>query len=301
MEIGTILKEAREEKGLTLGDIQDITKIQKRYLAAIEQHDFHALPGRFYARAFIKEYAQAVGLDPAVVLEGFDEEKIDIDEEESVQYTRLDSAKGSREDKKSFILASLPSVIVIILIIGIILVAWALYQKTLTTSDLNTEEPSENDEIIRKVEDEQSEKEKADKEKEKAKKKEQDEKKAKEKKEKEKNKDKEAFSVVEVGDGPSPLSTLEYQYEGDKVEITFDVTDAAYVEVKGESGEVYLVDTVNKDSDLKGIDVSKEKRVYLNIGNASGLAVSINGAELAYPVDEKDYVHQKLWVNLIQK
>ena len=61
MEIGENLREAREAKEISLDDIQEMTKIQKRYLVAIEAEDFHVLPGRFYARAFIKEYAQAVG------------------------------------------------------------------------------------------------------------------------------------------------------------------------------------------------------------------------------------------------
>src|SRR5690625_772425 len=89
MEIGELLKEAREEKGYTLDNIQEKTKIQKRYLVAIEQGDFNALPGKFYARAFIREYAEAVELDPEVVLADFKEEK-EIPEEEPVKYTRID-------------------------------------------------------------------------------------------------------------------------------------------------------------------------------------------------------------------
>lgn len=70
-ELGQVLQSAREEKGISLDDIQRITKIQRRYLEAIERGHFHVLPGHFYARAFIKSYAEAVGLDPAQVLEHF--------------------------------------------------------------------------------------------------------------------------------------------------------------------------------------------------------------------------------------
>src|SRR5690625_4357489 len=151
MVIGEILKEEREAHNLTLDDIQEMTKIQKRYLIAIERDDFQALPGRFYARAFIKEYAQAVGLDPAVVLEGFDEDQIQTKEEETVQYTRLERSRRSRSGKSSSLFSLLPSIIVIVLVIGIIFVAWTLYQKTLSNSDTEIEDHQENDEIIRNV------------------------------------------------------------------------------------------------------------------------------------------------------
>ncbi|GGL43680.1 helix-turn-helix domain-containing protein [Sporolactobacillus putidus] len=62
-ELGQTLKEAREAKGLSLDDLQEETKIQKRYLQAIEDGDFKQLPGDFYTRAFIKSYAESVGLD----------------------------------------------------------------------------------------------------------------------------------------------------------------------------------------------------------------------------------------------
>ncbi|WP_078391444.1 helix-turn-helix domain-containing protein [Shouchella patagoniensis] len=62
-ELGNYLKEVREEKQMTLEDLQRTTKIQKRYLAAIEEGNFDTLPGIFYARAFVKTYAEAVGLD----------------------------------------------------------------------------------------------------------------------------------------------------------------------------------------------------------------------------------------------
>lgn len=70
-ELGQVLQRAREEKGITLDDIQRITKIQKRYLEAIERGHFHVLPGHFYARAFIKSYAEAVGLDPNHLMSHF--------------------------------------------------------------------------------------------------------------------------------------------------------------------------------------------------------------------------------------
>ncbi|MFD2116762.1 helix-turn-helix domain-containing protein [Paenibacillus yanchengensis] len=67
-ELGALLREAREEKKMTLEDIQDLTKIRTRYLEAIESGDYSVLPGSFYVKAFIKNYAEAVGLDADEVL-----------------------------------------------------------------------------------------------------------------------------------------------------------------------------------------------------------------------------------------
>ncbi|EAF0272058.1 helix-turn-helix domain-containing protein, partial [Listeria monocytogenes] len=49
-ELGDKLKQARREKGLSLDDLQQITKIQKRYLVAIEEGNYAVMPGKFYAR-----------------------------------------------------------------------------------------------------------------------------------------------------------------------------------------------------------------------------------------------------------
>ncbi|TYC47346.1 helix-turn-helix domain-containing protein [Leuconostoc litchii] len=67
-QIGEQLKSARLEKKLSLDDIQGITKIQRRYLAAIEENNLSVLPGDFYVRAFIRQYALAVGLHPDELL-----------------------------------------------------------------------------------------------------------------------------------------------------------------------------------------------------------------------------------------
>lgn len=62
--LGDLLRNARLEKGLSLDDIQELTKIRKRYLEAIEDGDYKVLPGNFYVRAFVKTYAETLGLDP---------------------------------------------------------------------------------------------------------------------------------------------------------------------------------------------------------------------------------------------
>ncbi|WP_192896527.1 RodZ family helix-turn-helix domain-containing protein [Cohnella sp. AR92] len=67
-DLGLLLRKAREQRGYTLDDIQEATKIRKRYLEAIELGDYKVLPGSFYVRAFVKTYAETVGLDAEEVL-----------------------------------------------------------------------------------------------------------------------------------------------------------------------------------------------------------------------------------------
>lgn len=46
-ELGLQLKEARLQKGMSLDDVQEVTKIRKKYLEAIESGDYKVLPGSF--------------------------------------------------------------------------------------------------------------------------------------------------------------------------------------------------------------------------------------------------------------
>ncbi len=69
LHIGSFLRTAREEKGLTLEQMQDLTKIRVSYLQAIEEGRYEQLPGLFYVRAFVKTYCEALGLPAAEVME----------------------------------------------------------------------------------------------------------------------------------------------------------------------------------------------------------------------------------------
>lgn len=73
-DLGALLRKAREQRGYTLDDIQEVTKIRKRYLEAIETGDYKVLPGSFYVRAFVKTYAETVGLDAEEVLRLYQKE-----------------------------------------------------------------------------------------------------------------------------------------------------------------------------------------------------------------------------------
>ncbi|QYR19711.1 helix-turn-helix domain-containing protein [Paenibacillus sp. sptzw28] len=73
-DLGALLRKAREQRGLSLDDIQELTKIRKRYLEAIEEGNYKVLPGSFYVRAFVKNYSESVGLDAEEVLRLYQKE-----------------------------------------------------------------------------------------------------------------------------------------------------------------------------------------------------------------------------------
>ncbi|MFD0671668.1 helix-turn-helix domain-containing protein [Cohnella sp. GCM10027633] len=73
-DLGALLRKAREHRGYSLDDVQELTKIRKRYLEAIETGDYKVLPGSFYVRAFVKTYAETVGLDAEEVLRLYQKE-----------------------------------------------------------------------------------------------------------------------------------------------------------------------------------------------------------------------------------
>jgi cytoskeleton protein RodZ len=62
-KIGPVLEQARKERGLTLDDVEQATKIRKRYLAGLEREDYGVLPDAVYAQGFLKTYANYLGLD----------------------------------------------------------------------------------------------------------------------------------------------------------------------------------------------------------------------------------------------
>ncbi len=61
--IGATLREARNRRKLDLVEVEDEIKIRVRYLQAIENEEWDALPGGAYTRGFIRTYAAYLGLD----------------------------------------------------------------------------------------------------------------------------------------------------------------------------------------------------------------------------------------------
>lgn len=62
-ELGKALAQARTARGLTLPDVERDTRISGKYLQALEEGRLEALPAPVYARAFMRTYAQYLGLN----------------------------------------------------------------------------------------------------------------------------------------------------------------------------------------------------------------------------------------------
>lgn len=61
---GSVLKMLREQRGLTIRNVADITKMGSRHLEHIEDESYQKLPARPYLRGFLVLYAKALGYEP---------------------------------------------------------------------------------------------------------------------------------------------------------------------------------------------------------------------------------------------
>ena len=71
--VGPLLKQARETHGLSLDQVASVTRIQLKYLQALEEEHFAALPEPVFTKGFVRAYARALGLDEQDVLRRFSE------------------------------------------------------------------------------------------------------------------------------------------------------------------------------------------------------------------------------------
>ncbi len=75
-ELGDVLREARERKGVSPAEVEEQTKIRERLVKALEEEDHDILPDRIYAKGLLKNYARYLGLDIGEVMRLFGEEEV---------------------------------------------------------------------------------------------------------------------------------------------------------------------------------------------------------------------------------
>jgi cytoskeletal protein RodZ len=74
VSIGDTLAEARRQRGLTITQVSQQTRIRETIIRGIEQGDFSSCGGDFYARGHIRSIATVVGADPVPLIRQYDEE-----------------------------------------------------------------------------------------------------------------------------------------------------------------------------------------------------------------------------------
>ncbi|WP_273834867.1 helix-turn-helix domain-containing protein [Guptibacillus sedimenti] len=296
-ELGQRLKDARNDKGLSLEEIQSITKIQKRYLHAIEEGNYELLPGNFYTRAFIKNYAEAVGLHGDELLEEYASEipKANADVPESLPPRKM--RRPSTPSKSSSVSSKwssvFPSVLVVLLIVGVAALIWYVVQsgdqktnqnattnqaEEQVTSDENSGSAPDSDEVSNEG-DASSE---ATTSEEEAKSKE-DEKAEEEKAAEEEEPEEEEAPKMEIKKVKSDTDNSTFEItNADKFEVKLEASGSSWVALTGASDKKYVYESLAKGKNVTQ-DLSKESSATLRLGSSPSIEVFVNGEKIDIP------------------
>jgi cytoskeletal protein RodZ len=68
---GPNLRRARLQAGVSLRTIVEATNVSEALWEGLERNDFSRWPNGIFARAFVREYAQAIGVDPEATVDEF--------------------------------------------------------------------------------------------------------------------------------------------------------------------------------------------------------------------------------------
>ncbi|MED0729920.1 MULTISPECIES: helix-turn-helix domain-containing protein [Bacillus] len=286
-ELGKRLVEAREEKGMSLEDLQTVTKIQKRYLLAIEQGNYDIIPGKFYVRAFIKQYAEAVGLNPEQLFEEFRKDVPSTYNDEVSD--KLSNIKPQRELPKpaSKVLELLPTILIIGGIIVVIAIIYVIVQAVNHDSGQKNNQAAPQQSESKYEVSEDSSLAKDQKKKEKA----SSDDKEKSSKKDDSSKDDETVSLKATN---TEGSTTTYEVSGaDEMELKISASQASWLRVRDESGKVLKMGEL-KDGESFKTDLSDLSQVDIRLGNASGIDIKVNDETLKYELDPKDTMTQNI-------
>ncbi|MED4440350.1 helix-turn-helix domain-containing protein [Bacillus pumilus] len=286
-ELGKRLIEAREEKGMSLEDLQTVTKIQKRYLLAIEQGNYDIIPGKFYVRAFIKQYAEAVGLNPEQLFEEFRKDVPSTYNDEVSD--KLSNIKPQRELPKpaSKVLELLPTILIIGGVLVVIAIIYVIVQAVNHDSGQKNNQTAPQQSESKYEVSEDSSLAKDQKKKEKASSDDQE----KSSKKDDSSKDDETVSLKAAN---TEGSTTTYEVSGaDEMELTISATKASWLRVRDESGKVLKMGEL-KDGESFKTDLSELSQVDIRLGNATGIDIKVNDETLKYELDPKNTMTQNI-------
>ncbi|WP_226643820.1 helix-turn-helix domain-containing protein [Mesobacillus subterraneus] len=291
-ELGNILKEAREARGLSLDELQSITKIQKRYLLGIEEGNYSMMPGKFYVRAFIKQYAEAVGLDPEQL---FEQHKNEIpstyNEELPEQLSRVQSRKSISPDT-SKILDILPKILIGVFILGAIALIWYLIVQNAgdgAEQPANTDKSKPNIEETEDIVDDSGD-DGTGEEDEAA----EDEEPAEEEAEPE-------TPAQELSVLSSSGSNTVYELKGaDSFVIKIVSLGQTWVGLSNGSKSIFQETLVKGKNESRTEDLSNETKAVINIGRAPDTEIYVNDQKLEYAVSPEKDMTQVITINFVK-
>src|SRR5438045_1412032 len=71
LTLGEKLRQAREERGISISEVAEQTRISPHYLDSIENDDYRTLPGGIFNKGFVKSYAKYVGIEEQEALQDY--------------------------------------------------------------------------------------------------------------------------------------------------------------------------------------------------------------------------------------
>ncbi len=121
--VGQELKRERELRGISLKEIADSTKINMRFLRAIENDQMNFLPGKFFTKGIIRTYADYIGLESDKILDLYTE-TIRLEEQENETENKPVSNKETEAKNRKII----QSTAWIIFVFAVLLVVYVVFK-----------------------------------------------------------------------------------------------------------------------------------------------------------------------------
>ncbi len=116
LTLGEKLREAREEKGISISEVAEQTRISSQYLECIENNDYRSLPGGIFNKGFLKTFAKYVGVDEQEALADYSR-IVAANEDIGEPELKLYKPEVLTDDKSGS--SMIPTIIVAVVILGL--------------------------------------------------------------------------------------------------------------------------------------------------------------------------------------
>lgn len=265
---------------MSLDELQEITKIQKRYLIGLEEGNYSMMPGKFYARAFMKQYAEAVDLDPEMLFEEYKNEVPSTYKEEVPE--QLSRVKTHKELPKSAskLLDILPKLAVVAVIIIVAVLLWLWRQEATENETPNEQSANQTSDVeFERIENTTTNEDQQD-----------------EVAPAEEN-DSTVEEEVEPEEPETPVQTLTlkgvegstttYELKGaEKFELEVIAKDRTWVGIKNGKGKTFFgAEIAQGETEVN--DFTAESEITVRVGNVPGTDLKVNGELVQYEDTKK--------------